>query len=311
MRKPVIASGPVKQIPVRKVTVVEIQDALHHRPRDVQFEWSGLPLHWVPGAPQVTHTLNVMHFLLPEAEHWICKVFQRALPMVRDERLANRVRGFIGQELVHAREHEAVQTQLRLLGLDGAAYIHQLRWLHSRVLDPQPGLTPARRREQVCEAVAIAAAFEHSTAFIGAWLLDNSALDRTGAHSAMLDMLRWHGAEEVEHSSVAFDLLQHLDPGLGRRWRASIVGGTLGLWMWFRGVSFLMATDPELHGSLRWSLRAHQSAAQRGLLPSLPSLLRHQARFLRKGYHPSKEFDIERALAYLALSPAARTADGL
>ncbi|EUA34412.1 putative metal-dependent hydrolase family protein [Mycobacterium xenopi 4042] len=33
----------------------------------------------------------------------------------------------------------------------------------------------------------------------------------------MLDLLRWHGAEEVEHKAVAFDTMKHLRAGTGAR----------------------------------------------------------------------------------------------
>ncbi len=33
--------------------------------RDVEFDWSDLPMHWMPGDPFTTHVLNVLHLLLP------------------------------------------------------------------------------------------------------------------------------------------------------------------------------------------------------------------------------------------------------
>ncbi|MGK5640432.1 metal-dependent hydrolase [Streptomyces sp. URMC 126] len=290
-----------------------LHETLCHRPRSPRFDWSDLPVHWVPGEPQVTHTLNVIHLLLPEGEHWFCRVFERALPFIGDERLRRRVLGFIGQERTHAHAHEEVQAHLRAQGLDIDPYLAQLGWYYRRVLEPReaPGEEP--HREQIRELVAVAAAFEHLTAFIGQWLLDSAALDRAGAHPAMLDMLRWHGAEEVEHSGVAFDLLCHLSPGGGRarRVRAALIAGVLSPWLWYRGTRYLMAADRSLRGSVRCTLRAHRSAVRRGLLPSFPVLARASFAFLGRGYHPSKEYDIERALAYLARSPAARDADRL
>lgn len=38
----------------------------------------------------------------------------------------------------------------------------------------------------------------------------------------MLDMLRWHGAEEVEHKAVAFDTMKHLRAGYWRQVRAQL-----------------------------------------------------------------------------------------
>ena len=45
-------------------------DKLLLHPRDVPFDWSELPMHWIPGEPFATHLLNVLHLLLPEGERW-------------------------------------------------------------------------------------------------------------------------------------------------------------------------------------------------------------------------------------------------
>jgi len=44
------------------------------------------------------------------------------------------------------------------------------------------------------------------------WVLDADGLDEA-MHPMMLDLVRWHGAEEVEHRCVAFDVYQHLGGG--------------------------------------------------------------------------------------------------
>ncbi|MEV2255585.1 metal-dependent hydrolase [Streptomyces sp. NPDC050147] len=285
--------------------------ALRHLPRDVRFDWSDLPLHWVPNEPQVTHTLNTLHLLLPEGERWFCRVFQQALPMVTDERLRERLHGFIGQEVIHARAHEEVHGRLRDLGLDIDPYLRQMEWHFRKILTPRDEPTSPRYREQVTELAAIVAAAEHFTAHLGAWVLDTPALDSAGTHPAMLDLLRWHGAEEVEHSSVAFDLLTHLDPGYARRLRTAALTEVNVLWLLTRGARYLMSIDPQLRGSVRFSLRAHQNAARRGLLWPLASLGGSALRYARPKYHPSLDFDLRPALAYLARSPAARAADRL
>jgi predicted metal-dependent hydrolase len=65
------------------------------RPRDVRFDWSALPAHWIPGEPFATHVFNVMHLLLPEGERWFVAVFKEALPLITDERLREEVVGLL------------------------------------------------------------------------------------------------------------------------------------------------------------------------------------------------------------------------
>jgi uncharacterized protein len=173
------------------------------RPRDVRFDWSGLPL----------------------GERWFVSVFKRALPLITDETLREDVIGFIGQETIHAEAHQGVLDYFAGHGLDPAPYTRQMEWLFRRILGPRPGLSEAQAREELIEHVALVAAIEHFTAFLGDWILHTPELDQAGAHPVMLDLLRWHGAEEVEHRNVAFDLMVHLDPRYARRIRAMLMAG--------------------------------------------------------------------------------------
>ena len=222
-------------------------------PRDVRFDWTGLPPTWIPGEPVASHVINVLHLMLPEGERWFAATFQRALPLIDDDALREDVIGFIGQEAIHARAHQGVLDYFRANGLDPSPYVRHMEWLFGRILGEQPGLTAAQRREQLIEHVAVVAAIEHFTAFLGDWILNADALDRAGAHPVMLDLLRWHGAEEVEHRNVAFDLLVHLDPSYARRLRSFALTGPVLLWLWARGARYLVRADPGLGRETRWS----------------------------------------------------------
>ena len=80
-------------------------EAIAITPRDVHFDWDGVPMHYVPGEPLVTHIFNVMHLTLPEGERAMAQGLSEALPLIEDERLREEVVGFIGQEAIHARSH--------------------------------------------------------------------------------------------------------------------------------------------------------------------------------------------------------------
>ncbi|MFG2818270.1 metal-dependent hydrolase [Kitasatospora sp. NPDC048365] len=294
----------------RQAEPAAVHDSLVLEPRDVQFDWSALPLHWIPDEPMATHTINVLHLLLPEGERWFVKVFKDALPMITDEQLREEVLGFIGQEAIHAEAHQEVLDHLLAQGLDPRPYVRQISWLFRRVLGDKPGLTAAQRRENIIERVAFVAAIEHFTAFLGNWALNSPGLDRAEADPTMLDLLRWHGAEEVEHRSVAFDLMVHLDPGYLRRLRGMLVSGPLLVHLWVRGTRFMLAADPTLKGSVRPTWREAQQIARRGLLPEPTRMFRSALRYFLPGYHPTKEGSSSQALAYLATSPAARASAG-
>ncbi|WP_431781546.1 metal-dependent hydrolase [Streptomyces chumphonensis] len=283
-------------------------DGLVLQPRDVAFDWAGLPMHWIPGEPMATHVVNVLHLLLPEGERWFVRTFQEALPLITDDELREQVLGFIGQEALHADAHEGVLDHLHARGLDPGPYLRHVEFVFRRVLGERPGLPPHRARAYLTERVALIAGIEHVTAFLGDWVLNARGLDRAGADPTMLDLLRWHGAEEVEHRSVAYDLLRHLDPGYVRRTRAMLIAGPVLVKLWVGGTRFLMAADPELPARTRPTWRGYTAAARRGLLPDPRRAARSAGRYFRPGYHPTHEGSTRQAVAYLGTSPAARAA---
>jgi predicted metal-dependent hydrolase len=277
--------------------------------RDVEFDWTALPMHWVPGEPLATHIINVLHLLLPEGERWFVRVFSQALPLITDEQLREDVLGFIGQEGVHAKAHQGVLDHFLANGLDPRPYTRQLEWMFRKLLGDRPELTGNAARQYLIERVCVVAAIEHYTAFLGQWVLDARKLEAAGADPVMLDLLRWHGSEEVEHRSVAFDLYQHLSGAYVRRVWNLLVVGPIFIWLWVRGVRFLVKNDPALRGTnVKASWSGAMRASLRGLLPRLSSILLAALHYVKPNYHPSQEHSTAQAVAYLAASPAARAA---
>jgi ferredoxin-NADP reductase len=127
-----------------------------------------------------------------------------------------------------------------------------------------------------------------------------------------VDLLRWHGAEEVEHRSVAFDVFQHVDGRYGRRLRAMTTVFPTLFWLWVRGVKFFIANDPELTPAQRRALEPKIKdwvrAAKADLVPAPKDIFTAVPRYMRRRYHPTQEGSTAKALAYLASSPAARAA---
>ncbi|MFF7726274.1 metal-dependent hydrolase [Streptomyces sp. NPDC008001] len=284
-------------------------------PRRVSFDWDATPLHWIPGEPTATHVINVLHLLLPAGERWFVKVFKEALPLVRDPVLLKDVKGFMGQEATHSVQHAYVLGHLAAQGLDTAPYTRHVDYLFDVLLGDEPPFgMPVTAREWLRFRLSLIAAIEQFTAVLGNWVLEAEGLDRAVPDPVMLDLLRWHGAEEVEHRSVAFDMYEHCggeDRGrYARRVLGMAVTAPVLFHLWRRGARFLIQNDPRLAGRMRYSLREHQRAAAKGLLPSWRELGGAVPRYLRRSYHPSKEGSLRRAVDYLATSPAARTAAG-
>ncbi|MBT2509756.1 metal-dependent hydrolase [Streptomyces sp. ISL-98] len=284
-------------------------------PRRVSFDWRDTPLHWIPDEPTATHVINVLHLLLPAGERWFVKVFKEALPLVRDPELLKDVKGFMGQEATHSVQHAYVLNHLAEQQLDTRPYTKHVDFLFEKLLGEAPPFgVPIPAQEWLRFRLSLIAAIEQFTAVLGNWVLHAEDLDHADPDAVMLDLLRWHGAEEVEHRAVAFDMYQHCGgsglPRYARRIEGMVVVAPTLLWLWWWGAAYLIRHDPELAGRLRYSLREHNRAVAKGLLPTWRELGSAIPRYFRRSYHPSQEGSLRKAVEYLATSPAARAAAG-
>lgn len=275
--------------------------------RKVRFDWSKTPLHWVPDDPFSTHMINVLHLLLPAGERWFIQVVNEAEPMVDDPELRAAIKPFVQQESWHAWAHQLVLDHLAAQGIDTTPYTDNLqKWL-SRFGNQHPNWPRPLQRFWLYRRLADVAALEHFTAVLGQWVILNRGLDYAGADPAMLDLLRWHGAEEIEHRSLVFDVYQNLSGNYPLRALSMLSTAPTFLLRWLAGARFLMSRDPTVDAKPRW--RDWLRAARQYRLPGPWKLIvTSQIRYLRPSHHPSSEASTQMAMDYLEHSPAARAA---
>ncbi len=270
------------------------------RPR---FDWNGHPAHWIPDDPMASHVGNALHLLFPTGERFFIQAVRDAKPHVTDPELREAIDEFIKQEAWHAQAHDTVLRHLDDLGIDPSGYIEGLERFFDMALRDRPSWPSWTRRWQLMRRLAITAALEHFTAVLGHWALTADGLDRALADETMLDLFRWHAAEEVEHRALVYDVYQHLGGGYGLR-ALTMIGTTVGLLVeWSLGVRYFFAHDPAMHGR-RPKLREYVRASRRGRVPGIGMLLRSVPRYLRRDHHPSQEADSALGLQYLQRSPA-------
>lgn len=300
--------------------------SIRHRllPRRVQFSFNQTPNHWLRNDPFSSHLINSIHMLLPPGEFWFCRVYNKALPLVTDADLRDDVQGFIRQEAIHARAHIVGQGYLDRQGYDLRAHTERANHLFEQILGDAPlGQTWLKwkglERFWLVSRVGIIAAIEHFTGLLGQWAMDNTSWERDG-DPEMVDLFKWHLAEEVEHRTVAFELFRHLcktETGfyLGRQALMALVF-PLFVGFMIAGYRSLAIQDQQDAASRKLAARAwpfqilemQRTGKRTQNVPTFTFLVEGTLRWLSPRFDPVHEGNTEQALAYLARSPAASAA---
>ena len=253
-----------------------------------------VPMVWIPEQKFACFVLNVTHLILPPGELWFCRVFNQVLPQIQNAKLQQEVKKFVAQEGAHARGHRRVLDAYEAAGWDFSVSKNRLNRIFEHLLgDKMLGrwrTKPAGRRRWLRMRVGMIAAIEHVTCVLGSWILENHSIAQAGADQRMLNLLLWHGAEEVEHRAVAFDLYRELGGGYWGRvfWFALAV--CVIVLTWTRGTQAFIRQDQARCGNQsRFGFSAYVRASRDGFLPSVGFLMKSFLRYVRWGYHPSVE----------------------
>ena len=243
--------------------------------RRPSFDLTALPHRWVGGSRLATWFGDAAHVFIPLGEQFFIDAVRAFRDRVDDDELRRELSSFIGQEAVHSRVHEAVWEQRRQHGVPVDAYAAAIRRFQT-ALDP---LVPAELK------LAPTAALEHYTAAFGRAFLEEDLAPVVGAEMAAL--LRWHGAEEIEHRSVAFDVLDVVDDGLPLRLAGLALGTALLTAVPAGGVVLFAAA--ELRGG-RLGLPRRPDPALIGLASRLlVDITREVARYVTPGFRPGDD----------------------
>lgn len=234
------------------------------------------PRYWMSGRRAVTLFMDNLSLLFPEGEKFFILSVKACEDRIRDPRLAEDVKGFYGQEAVHRREHERYNQRLRDFGLPVDEIEGQVRTLLER----------AHRTLSPVQQLAVTAALEHFTAMLAHVLLaetEGESGEPLGDRR-MLELWRWHAAEEHEHRSVAFDVFHAIG---GRYLTRCHIMLTATAIFWLRILQQqirLMRAEGIALSAREWSDLLRFLFADPG---PLRRLLRPYLSYFRPGFHPS------------------------
>lgn len=271
-------------------------------PRRTAFDLTTPRVHWLADDAQATHTFNVGNLLFPTGERFFNDSLRNALPYVTDERIRTEIRGFLGQEVTHANEHERCVARMQEHGIgfdrELAAFEGFRRGLNSRVNRlPEPF-----RKLAVLWMLATTAAAEHFTASLAGYVLEDNTWADIDVDPEMAQLFLWHAAEEVEHRHVAYDVYGHVGGGYLRRVAVMVPLAALVLVGWPLLTSEVMRRDPAAKGW--WSWRRHLRSARRGEVFSLARAAWDLRLYFAPGHHPGLlPGSLDMALDHLATAP--------
>ncbi|GAC1626074.1 MAG: metal-dependent hydrolase [Nevskia sp.] len=245
--------------------------------RDIAFGIADVDLRrWHPRGLHVSQYFNALSIFFPEGEKFFIDSVRHYRDRITDPALLEDIKGFIGQEAMHGREHRVYNASLAGAGFD-------VTLLEGRAISL---LDFARKNLRPVHRLAATIALEHFTAILADVLLREERV-LEGADPAMVALWRWHALEETEHKAVAYDVYRQV-------MRGSLRGYTLRCTvMLTTTIRFLAQTARTHYHLIRQDGRERDWRGWLTLVNTLwgrPGLLRRIVlpwlAYFRPGFHP-------------------------
>ena len=240
--------------------------------RKMGFDFSDVPKKWFYDSIVVSHIANGLHLIFPAGERFFVRSVRHYLQQLDDPALRARVRGFAGQEASHGHEHEQAFAMLEAQGYEIQPWLERYQRIAFELLEPR--VPPVLR-------LSTTAALEHFTSTLAEQGLTTDFLDH--AHPVMRDLLRWHAAEEIEHKSVAYDVLQVVDDRYMVRVAGLAMAIALLLGFWRSATEMLLAQEDISKAQIRAERKAARARGQNKYF-----VLGAVAKYLRRDFHPDQ-----------------------
>lgn len=259
--------------------------------RSPSFQLKNVPRNWFFDHPVPTHVVDALSIIFPAGERFFVRSvnhYAKSMDLTgspADEQLARDIKTFFGQEGRHSRAHEDYIEMLETQGYKVRGFLKAYEFICFDIVER---LSPPQLR------LATTAACEHFTAIMAEDVFSTGALD--AAHPVIRDLLKWHAAEEIEHRSVAFDVLQRVAPNFA--WRVAGLGlaGVLLGTLWFLGTLYFLSQEegplPKPSRELR-AFRKKQGSAARFFKRGIQT-------YLKRDFHPRDLPGDDLAAAFLA-----------
>ena len=181
---PKLAVGATVNIPPRRM--------------DFGFQEATSPRHFYGNDPFLSTFWNTFSSLLPEGESFFVEAVRHYRDQITDPTLKAQVAGFIGQEAMHSKEHDAFNQMIKAKGFP----VDKLDQDVGKLLKFAQKVLP--KSMQLAATVCL----EHYTAIMAEQLLRDKDHQAMMKDPEALKMWLWHALEENEHKTVAYDVYE-------------------------------------------------------------------------------------------------------
>ena len=244
-------------------------------PRRMDFEFGDdTKRYWYADNAFLTTFWTTLSALFPAGETFFIDSVKNYRHVVKDQKLKDEISGFIGQEALHTKEHQAFNDMADRHGLPSGRIDKEL-W---SLLGLTKKIFP--KKLQLATTVAL----EHYTAILAEQLLCDTEHQENIQDREALKLWMWHALEENEHKTVAFDVYNQVGGGYFTRVGTMLIGTLVFAVVVVSGHIRLLKADGQL---TNWKANWRGLKFLWGWKGLFPRLGRQYFDFYRPGFHPS------------------------
>lgn len=170
----------------------------------LQLTWDQeLPIYWFDNSPFKTHFMNSLSNRFNNGEKFLISSMKKYQSEITDEDLKKEIKEFIAQESWHRRVHSQFDKWLDSKGYSALE-------ISERSIDEHERLNKNHPRHV---SLSVSYCLEHMFTVTAEHFLNHSEL-LDSMHPHFKKIWQWHCIEEIEHKSVAINVLNHFEKRL-------------------------------------------------------------------------------------------------
>lgn len=253
-------------------------------PRRLDFEFStDSERYYYDNNPYLSSFLTTLSSLFPAGESFFVESVRHYRERITDPVLKAQVAGFIGQEAMHSKEHDAFNDMATRQGYPVDKLDRDVSKLLSFVQKTLP------KSMQLAATVAL----EHYTAIIAEMLLRDPEVQQKFS-AEVRQLWLWHALEENEHKTVAYDVYQQMVDSYALRVVTMAVATVIFFAVTFAFHGRMLAADGQLFKFRQnWQAVKYLWNGKKGIFSRL---LPQYLDFFKPSFHP-KDHDTDALLA--------------